>query len=194
MRTTLQTSEAPSQDPPPVLSVTRSPPRTTPATSPSQPRSPEEPTLAGNWPFHRGGLRPHSSVCAPARPFDYDLRLRGTAAAPVPTGERPRWPPIIARAPRNSCPHDSMPCAWRPRRPCSRESHACATRCARIGPSPAPCHRQSGRSLPACPDTSRNICPPAARGPDAPATRGFGPRSALEGPPPSPARQESVST
>jgi hypothetical protein len=58
-----------------------------------------------------------------------------------------------------------MPCAWRPRPPCSRESFACATRCAHIGPSPAPCHRPSGFSLPACPDTSRHSCPPRRVGP-----------------------------
>jgi hypothetical protein len=87
---------------------------------------------------------------APPRPRARTCSDRG--APSTASHHRPR--------PRNSCPHDSMPLAWRPRRPCSRESHDRATRCAHNGPSPAPCNRQSGRSLAACPNTSRHSCPP----------------------------------
>ena len=86
-----------------------------------------------------------------------------------------------------------MPRARPPRRPCSRANHARATRRAHNGPSPAQYHRRSGRAFRLVPTPHRDgTTAPAARGPDALAARGLGPGSALDGLPPSPARQKFV--
>jgi hypothetical protein len=93
-------------------------------------------------------------------PCNNDRLLRGTAPAPVPTGELPRRPPTIASAPdiRVNMIQRRVP-GFRVD-PVLVPTPPARTRRAHNGPSPAPCHRQSGRSLPACPITSWHSCPP----------------------------------
>jgi hypothetical protein len=118
--------------------VKRIPPRTTPATSLSQPRTLEVPTFAGDWPLHRGGLRPpllRTRTGAPLRqrPAPPRHRARACSDRGAPSAASHHRP--LAR---NPCPHDSTPRARLPRRPCSRDSHARATRRAHKRPFASP--------------------------------------------------------
>ena len=126
---------------------------------------------------------PSTTTCASAAPrprlFPPASALDGLPSSPAPPEIRAHT--IQCRVPGDLA--DPVPVRATPARP---GAHASAPRQPRATPE-----RAQPSSMP------RHLAahlPPAARGPDAPATRGSGPRSALEGPPPSPARQESVST